>query len=63
MLRPRNLPLPPFLLRALLGFAITAPLHASEPVWSTLPVWGWLGEGFYAQKRQVRLLAVCVVGA
>ena len=49
---PYNWPKLPGVLRRLLGTGLAAPLHATEPVWSLLPVWQWLGEPFYADKRR-----------
>lgn len=53
MCRPHNLPLPPALLRAAAGAALTALPHALEPLWSAAPIWGWLGESFYEDRRRV----------
>jgi hypothetical protein len=52
-MRPYNVPVLPGLLRGALGWGITMPLHASEPVWSLAPVWPWFGERFWVDKRKV----------
>ncbi|GBF90862.1 hypothetical protein Rsub_03716 [Raphidocelis subcapitata] len=52
MCRPHNIPLPPALPRAAAGAALAALPHALEPLWSSAPVWPWLGEHFYEDKRK-----------
>jgi hypothetical protein len=53
MVQPHNLPLPPAALRAAAGALLLGPLHAAEALWSRAAPLAWLGERFWADKREV----------